>query len=60
MCVKLRKGHSDDVRKVLLDKYSTGVIALGDVIRIAYSSIPYDMIEQLFENLYNAACECAK
>jgi aspartate/methionine/tyrosine aminotransferase len=55
MCVRIRSGNAEKVRSILLDKYSTGVIAQKDVIRIAFSSVPIDTIELLFSNLLNAA-----
>jgi len=57
MCVKILSGEAEKVRKILLDKYDTGVIAQGSILRIAFSSIPINMIEQLFDNLNNAAKE---
>lgn len=60
MCVKLLEADGEAVRKVLLDKYSTGVIAQGPILRIAFSSTPLDVIETLFDNVYNAALECVK
>jgi aspartate/methionine/tyrosine aminotransferase len=55
MCLKLKKGlNTEEVRGHLLNKYSTGVIALGDVIRLAFSSVPKSKIPALLENLYNA------
>jgi aspartate/methionine/tyrosine aminotransferase len=55
MCLRLKKGlKTEDVRAHLLTKYSTGVIALGDVIRLAFSSVPQSKIPDLLENLYNA------
>jgi aspartate/methionine/tyrosine aminotransferase len=55
MCLRLKKGLSTEkVRAHLLTKYSTGVIALGDVIRIAFSSVPQSRIPDLLDNLYNA------
>ena len=59
MCVKLTRGDSETVRKVLLEKYDTGLIALGEVIRIAFSSTPIDMLELLFNNVFHAARECS-
>ncbi|MDO5577601.1 MAG: aminotransferase class I/II-fold pyridoxal phosphate-dependent enzyme, partial [Fibrobacter sp.] len=58
MCVKLIDINSERIRKLLLDKYSTGVITQGDIVRIAFSSLPYNTIEKLFQNLYCAAREC--
>lgn len=55
MCVKVLSGNAEKVRSILLEKYSTGVIAQKDVIRLAFSSVPIDSIDLLFENLFNAA-----
>ncbi len=59
MCVKIKSGDAESVRQLLLKKYGTGVIALGDLIRIAFSSTPYSKIELLVSNLYWAAKEAA-
>ena len=56
MCVSIRKGDAEAVRKKLLDSYDTGVIALGNLIRVAYSSLSLAQIPKLFSNLY-AACK---
>ena len=55
MCVRIAKGDAEAVRQKLLADYDTGVIALGDLVRVAYSSLPQAQIPQLFANLY-AAC----
>ena len=55
MCVKVTGGDGEAVRQKLLKDYDTGVIALGDLVRVAYSSLPETQIPQLFANLY-AAC----
>lgn len=57
MCVRLRNKDGERVRQVLLDKYSTGVIAMGDILRIAFSSVKKDLIKELFENIYRACKE---
>lgn len=55
MCLKLKKGlNTEKVRVQLLTKYNTGVIALGDVIRLAFSSVSQSKIPDLLDNLYNA------
>jgi aspartate/methionine/tyrosine aminotransferase len=54
MCIRLKGLDAEDVRQTLLAKYSTGVIALGDILRIAFSSTPTDKLEKLFANIYNA------
>ena len=56
MCVELCEGlDAEIVRKKLLSDYDTGVIATGNLIRIAYSSLPTELIAELFENLF---CTC--
>ena len=55
MCVKINaKLNAEEIRKHLLEKYSTGVIVFGNVIRLAFSATPESKIETLVENLYNA------
>jgi aspartate/methionine/tyrosine aminotransferase len=55
MCLKLKKGlNTEEVRVHLLNKYGTGVIALGEVIRLAFSAVPQSRLPELLENLYNA------
>ena len=61
MCVSLKKGLvAEQVRLQLLNNYSTGVIVLGDVIRLAFSAVPQSKLPQLVENLYNACKDLAK
>jgi aspartate/methionine/tyrosine aminotransferase len=55
MCVQLKEGDAEPVRQKLLADYSTGVIAFGDMIRLAFSSTPTDKLEKLFDNVYQAA-----
>jgi aspartate/methionine/tyrosine aminotransferase len=58
MCIKLVRGNAEAVRRRLIEKYSTGVIAQGDdLIRIAFSSTPYALIEKLLDTIYKAAQE---
>jgi aspartate/methionine/tyrosine aminotransferase len=59
MCVKLKNLDAESVRKTLLDKYSTGLIAIDPMLRIAFSSTPTDKLEKLFDNIYNACKDCA-
>jgi aspartate/methionine/tyrosine aminotransferase len=55
MCVRLSSGiDGEKVRKVLLDEFNTGIIAFGDIIRIAFSSVDASLIGDLFENLFKA------
>ncbi|MBN1758793.1 MAG: aminotransferase class I/II-fold pyridoxal phosphate-dependent enzyme, partial [Chitinispirillaceae bacterium] len=59
MCIRILSGDAESVRKCLLSKYSTGIIAQQDLLRIAFSSTPLSMIDTMFENCYKAAKECA-
>ena len=59
MCVQLSDGLSGDkVRKVLIEKYSIGLISLGNVLRVAYSAVAANDIKELFEGIYNACKDC--
>lgn len=54
MCLKTKGIDAEEVRQVLLNKYDTGIMAIGDLLRVAYSSLPTDQIELLYENIVNA------
>ncbi len=57
LCVGLKKGlDAEKIRQLLLSKYDTGIITVGNLLRVAYSSTSKDNIPQLFENIYSA-CE---
>jgi len=57
MCIELKDGLvAEEVRKILLEKYSTGVIVFGNLIRIAFSAVPEEKIGQLIENIH-LACQ---
>jgi len=56
MCLRLKSVDSEDLRKHLLDKYGVGVIALGGPdLRIAFSCVEVDDIQQLFDTIYQGA-----
>jgi aspartate/methionine/tyrosine aminotransferase len=56
MCVRVGgDGDAEAVRQRLLRDFDTGVIAFGDLLRIAYSSVPTAQIPTLFSNIH-AAC----
>jgi aspartate/methionine/tyrosine aminotransferase len=57
MCVRLKKGNAEQVRQKLLSGHDTGIIAFGDIIRVAFSSTPFNKLETLFGNIYKAAAE---
>ncbi len=61
MCIALNDSlNADEVRKVLIDKYSIGLIALGNVLRIAYSAVAATDVKEMFEGIYMACKDCAK
>ncbi len=58
MCIQLAEGLvGDDIRKILIEKYSIGTISLGNVIRIAYSAVAAKDVKEMFEGIYNACKE---
>lgn len=60
MCIHLKKGVvAEQLRQLLINKFNTGVIATGDLLRIAFSSTPTHQLEKLFDNIYNAGKEIA-
>ncbi len=55
MCIQVKNGlNAEEIRKILLEKYDTGVIVFGDLIRLAFSAVPQSKIAQLIENIYLA------
>lgn len=54
MCVRPLGVEAEAVRKELLTNFSTGVIVLSGLIRIAFSAVPYDRLEQMFTNIHAA------
>lgn len=57
MCVQLAEGlDGESVRRTLIEDFSTGVIFIAGVIRLAYSAVAKEKIETLFDRLC-LACE---
>lgn len=54
MCVKPIGVDNEELRKELIANYSTGVIVLSGLIRLAFSAVPTDLIESLFANIHAA------
>ncbi len=51
-------GSAEDLRLYLLDTYGIGTISIQDTyLRIAYSSVDIENIENLYDTLYKAAQE---
>jgi len=60
MCVQLAEGLvGNEVRKVLIEKYSIGLISLGNVLRIAYSAVAAKDVKDMFEGIYKACKDCS-
>jgi aspartate/methionine/tyrosine aminotransferase len=55
MCVRVNpKIDCEQLRRLLIGEFDTGVINIAGVIRIAYSSLQTKKIPELFENIYKA------
>ncbi|MBC8553836.1 MAG: aminotransferase class I/II-fold pyridoxal phosphate-dependent enzyme [Candidatus Brocadiales bacterium] len=59
MCLKPVTVDPENVRQILLSDYSTGIIVASGVMRLAFSSTPFDLLEKLFDNIFQA-CQKAK
>ncbi|MFD3261298.1 aminotransferase class I/II-fold pyridoxal phosphate-dependent enzyme [Paenibacillus lentus] len=58
MCLKLKQVQAEAVRQHLLHEYGVGTIALGDHdLRIAFSCIAEDNLEELFDIIYKAVLD---
>ncbi|HMB00351.1 MAG TPA: aminotransferase class I/II-fold pyridoxal phosphate-dependent enzyme, partial [Spirochaetota bacterium] len=58
MCVQLAEGiEGAKVRQLLLDKYNTGIINIGNILRIAFSAVAAKNVPGLFANIYKACAE---
>ncbi len=61
MCVQLVDGlDGEAVRKLLIEKYSIGLINLNNVLRIAYSAVAAKDIQALFDGIFSACKELKK
>lgn len=61
MCVEPKKGIiAETVRQRLLEKYDTGVISTGNLLRIAFSGVRKSDIKKLFDNIYAVCFELKK
>lgn len=60
MCVRLRHADPEQVRQKLLKDYSTGVIAMSGIVRLAFSAVPLEQLPVLFENLFRAVRDVQK
>ncbi len=51
MCIKIKGAKANDVRVEALKTHGVGTIVLGDDLRVAFSSVELDGIEELFDIL---------
>lgn len=58
MCVQLQNGlDGEKVRQRLLSEYDIGVIAFGNLLRVAFSAVREDVLPFLFDSIYKACKE---
>ena len=57
MCVKPKGVSAESVRKLLIEKYSTGTIVLSGLIRLSFSTVPLAKLDRLFANVAAAIAE---
>jgi len=61
MCLKLQNVHAEPLRTHLLEQYGVGTIALGDTdLRVAFSCIEENQLEQLFDTIYQGILDLTK
>ncbi|QAY68432.1 aminotransferase class I/II-fold pyridoxal phosphate-dependent enzyme [Paenibacillus protaetiae] len=61
MCLKLSGVTAEQVRNHLLDEYGIGTIALGETdLRVAFSCIEEEHLEELYDSIYKAVQTLSK
>ncbi len=61
MCVRLKDVNAEELRIHLLEKYSTGLISIGDKnIRVAFSCLEEEDVELLFDIVLNGINDLRK
>lgn len=60
MCLKLKGVSAEDIRQYALKQYQVGTIVLGDDLRVAFSSVELNQIEDLFDTLAKCVKELRK
>lgn len=60
MCIRPIGVDAETLRRELIANYSTGVIVLSGLVRIAFSSVPTEKIPKLFDNIYQAITNLSK
>ena len=60
MCLRLKNVDAEKLRVHLLDKYGVGAISIGATdLRVAFSCINEEDLQELFDIIYQAACDLA-
>ncbi len=58
MCIRLAEGlNSDEIRRLLISKYSIGTISLDGILRLAFSAVAAADVKAMFEGIYMACKE---
>ena len=58
MSYEMKKGSAEALRRKLLDEEGIGTISIQDkYLRVAFSAVDYDDIDDLYEKIYKAASE---
>ena len=57
MCVRAIDADPEAVRKRLIEKYSTGVIRISGLLRLAFSTVPCEKLPALLENVAAAIAD---
>ena len=58
MCLKLKTVDAEKLRVHLLDRYGVGTISAGEKdLRVAFSCIETENIQELFDIIYHAAMD---
>jgi hypothetical protein len=61
MCLKLKTVDAEALRSHLIEQYGVGTIALGETdLRVAFSCIEEDEIEELFDLIYSGVKDLEK
>ena len=56
MSFNVKKGNAEDIRRKLLDEKGIGIIQIDAyTLRVAFSSIDEEKIEEVYESIYNVA-----
>jgi aspartate/methionine/tyrosine aminotransferase len=60
MCLKVKEVDTETVRQICLEKYGVGIIALGNDIRVAFSSVNLEHLQELFDIIASVIREIKK